>query len=65
MSLPVQQKFVALVEKVESLPASSDSMSQAGLTAKQRESEKELENLFNSLMQKAFKGELEFSDASN
>jgi type I restriction enzyme, S subunit len=44
-----QQKFTALVEKVESL------------RAKQRESEKELENLFNSLMQRAFKGELEFT----
>jgi type I restriction enzyme S subunit len=41
-----QQKFGALVEKVESL------------RAKQKESEKELENLFNSLMQRAFKGEL-------
>ncbi len=41
-----QQKFAALVEKVESL------------RTKQKESEKELENLFNSLMQKAFKGEL-------
>lgn len=44
--LSKQKKFAALVEKVESL------------RAKQRESEKELENLFNSLMQKAFKGEL-------
>ncbi len=41
-----QQKFAVMVEKVESL------------RAKQRESEKELENLFGSLMQKAFKGEL-------
>jgi type I restriction enzyme, S subunit len=41
-----QRKFAALVEKVESL------------RAKQRESEKELENLFNSLMQRAFRGEL-------
>lgn len=41
-----QQKFSALVEKVESL------------RAKQRESEKELENLFQSLMQRAFRGEL-------
>jgi type I restriction enzyme S subunit len=47
--LVAQQKFAALVEKVESL------------RAKQRESEKELENLFNSLMQRAFKGELEFT----
>lgn len=51
LSLPVppltqQQKFVALVEKVE------------GLRAKQQESEKELENLFQSLMQRAFRGEL-------
>jgi type I restriction enzyme S subunit len=53
-----QQKFAILVEKVESLPASDGSMRQAGLRAKQRESEKELENLFNALMQKAFKGEL-------
>lgn len=41
-----QEKFAALVEKVE------------GLRVKQRESEKELENLFQSLMQRAFKGEL-------
>lgn len=41
-----QQEFTALVEKVESL------------RAKQKESEKELEKLFNSLMQRAFKGEL-------
>ncbi len=41
-----QQKFAALVEKVE------------GLRGKQRESEKELENLFGSLMQSAFRGEL-------
>jgi type I restriction enzyme S subunit len=41
-----QQKFSDLVEKIESL------------RAKQRESEKELENLFQSLMQRAFKGEL-------
>ena len=38
--------FAVLVERVE------------GLRAKQRESEKELENLFNALMQKAFRGEL-------
>ena len=44
--LSEQQKFVALVEKVEAL------------RAKQRESEKELGNLFNSLMQRAFRGEL-------
>jgi hypothetical protein len=41
-----QQKFAALVAKVESL------------RAKQRESENELDNLFNSLMQRAFRGEL-------
>ncbi len=45
-SFSKQQDFAALVEKTESL------------RAKQKESEKELENLFNSLMQKAFKGEL-------
>ena len=44
--LEEQKTFAALSAKVESL------------RAKQRESEKELENLFNSLMQKAFKGEL-------
>jgi type I restriction enzyme S subunit len=42
--LSEQQKCGSLVEKVE------------GLRAKQRESEKELENLFGSLMQRAFKG---------
>jgi len=41
-----QHKFAALVNKVELL------------RAKQRESEKELENLFQSLMQRAFRGEL-------
>ncbi|MFQ5963874.1 MAG: restriction endonuclease subunit S [Candidatus Scalinduaceae bacterium] len=41
-----QQKFADLVQKVEKLKE------------KQRESEKELNNLFNSLMQKAFRGEL-------
>jgi type I restriction enzyme S subunit len=44
--LPKQQKFASLMEKVESL------------RARQKESEKELGNLFNSLMQRAFKGEL-------
>jgi type I restriction enzyme S subunit len=44
--LSEQQRFAALVEKVESL------------RAKQRESEKELEELFQSLMQRAFRGEL-------
>ncbi len=56
--LSFQQNFALLVEKVESLPASDGAMRQAGLRAKQRESEKELENLFGSLMQRAFKGEL-------
>ncbi len=32
-----------------------------GLRRKQRESEHELENLFNSLMQRAFEGELQFN----
>ena len=45
-STSAQGKFAALVEKVESL------------RAKQRESEKKLEDLFNSLMQRAFRGEL-------
>lgn len=45
-ALSEQQKFAALVEKVESL------------RAKQKESQDELDNLFNSLMQRAFKGEL-------
>src|SRR3990172_7782908 len=44
--LKEQQKFAALVEKVYSL------------RSKQGESEKELENLFQSLMQRAFRGEL-------
>lgn len=44
--LSEQQEFACLVEKVELL------------RAKQRESEKELENLFQSLMQRVFKGEL-------
>ncbi|MCI0694008.1 restriction endonuclease subunit S [candidate division KSB1 bacterium] len=43
--IALQQKFSALVEKVESL------------RAKQRQSEQELEHLFNSLMQRAFRGE--------
>jgi type I restriction enzyme S subunit len=45
-SISLQTQFVALVEKVESL------------RAKQRESGRELEELFNSLMQRAFRGEL-------
>ena len=40
--LPIQQKFATLVERVEQL------------RTKQRESEKELENLFGSLIQKYF-----------
>jgi type I restriction enzyme S subunit len=44
--LSEQQKFAALVEKVESL------------AARQRQSEQELEHLFHSLMQRAFRGEL-------
>lgn len=44
--LTLQQKFADLVQKVEKLKQ------------KQKESEKELNNLFNSLMQKAFKGKL-------
>ncbi len=42
----LQQKFAGIVQKVEKLKE------------KQRKSEEELNNLFNSLMQKAFKGEL-------
>lgn len=42
----LQQEFAALVQKVEALKS------------KQQTSAKELDNLFNSLMQKAFKGEL-------
>lgn len=42
----LQQKFSTLFEKVESL------------RAKQRQSEQELEHLFHSLMQRAFRGEL-------
>jgi type I restriction enzyme S subunit len=41
-----QQKYAALVEKVDSI------------RTKQKESEKELDNLFQSLMQRAFNGEL-------
>ena len=44
--LPEQRKFTSIVQKVEELKQ------------KQRESEKQLTNLFNSLMQRAFKGEL-------
>ncbi len=44
--ISLQQQFAALVEKVEVM------------RAKQRESERELEQLFQSLMQRAFRGEL-------
>jgi len=44
--LSMQKKFANLVQKVEKLKE------------KQQESEKELTNLFNSLMQQAFKGEI-------
>lgn len=45
-TMPRQYKFADIVQKVEKLKE------------KQRESEKELDNLFNSLMQRAFKGDL-------
>ncbi len=45
-SLDVQQEFSTLVEKIELL------------RAKQRNSQQELDNLFNSLMQRAFNGKL-------
>ena len=45
-SFKLQQKFAELVQKVEKLKE------------KQRGSERELNNLFNSLMQRAFRGEL-------
>lgn len=45
-SVKLQQKFADIVQKVEKL------------RQKQHESEKELTNLFNSLMQRAFRGEL-------
>jgi len=44
--LKLQLKFIVIVQKVEKLKQ------------KQRDSEKELTNLFNSLMQRAFRGEL-------
>ena len=44
--LPLQQKFASIVEHVEKLKE------------KQMKSKEELDNLFNALMQKAFKGEL-------
>ncbi|VVB59855.1 Type-1 restriction enzyme MjaXIP specificity protein [uncultured archaeon] len=45
-TLEEQDKFVEIVEKVE------------GMRKNQKESKQETENLFNALMQKAFKGEL-------
>jgi len=45
-SVSLQQKFASIVQKVQTLKQ------------KQHESETELDNLFNSLMQRAFKGEL-------
>lgn len=47
--LPLQQRFAEVVNKTEALKE------------KQKQSEQELENLFQSLMQKAFKGELNFN----
>ena len=44
--LPLQQKFASIVEKVEKLKE------------KQKESKENIDDLFNVLMQKAFKGEL-------
>jgi type I restriction enzyme S subunit len=44
--LPLQQRFAQIVEKAE------------GLKGKQRASARELDNLFNSLMQRAFRGEI-------
>jgi len=44
--LSLQQQFEEIVNKTEALKE------------KQKQSEQELENLFQSLMQKAFKGEL-------
>ena len=44
--LPLQQKFAKIVEKVEKLKE------------KQKQSKGHIDNLFNSLMQKSFKGEL-------
>jgi type I restriction enzyme S subunit len=45
-ALSEQQKFAGLVQKVEKLKG------------KQKQSETQLQNLFNSLMQRAFRGEL-------
>ena len=44
--LPLQEKFASIVEKVEKIKT------------KQKQSSKEINNLFNALMQKAFRGEL-------
>ena len=44
--LPLQQKFASIVEHVEKMKE------------KQKESYDEIKNLFDALMQKAFKGEL-------
>ncbi|MDE2223158.1 MAG: restriction endonuclease subunit S, partial [Candidatus Omnitrophica bacterium] len=44
--LPEQQRFAEFVQKIEKLKE------------KQRQSEAELQNLFNSLMQKAFNGQI-------
>jgi type I restriction enzyme S subunit len=44
--LPLQQKFASIVEHIEKLKE------------KQQKSKEEIDNLFNSLMQKAFNGEL-------
>jgi len=44
--LPLQKKFASIVEKVEKIKE------------KQKQSKREIENLFNVLMQQAFKGEL-------
>ena len=44
--LPLQQKFAQIVEKVEAMRQN------------QKQSQQEIDNLFNALMQKAFKGEL-------
>ena len=43
---PLQQKFAQIVEKVEAMRQN------------QKQSQQEIDNLFNALMQKAFKGEL-------
>lgn len=45
--LPLQQKFARIVEKIEAMRQS------------QNQSKQQIENLFSTLMQKAFMGELE------